>query len=93
MTDHLTLIISKFCFEINFYKTEFSNWLECDTYLNNFANSGTTSNGAKYYEVLTADNTVSWKSASQFTDQEIEDQMVIVGNSEQFARKFFGLCR
>jgi len=47
-----------------------------------------------YYEVLTADNNaVDWMPASEFTDEEIEDRMVVTGNSEQLERKFFGVCR
>jgi len=74
------------------------NWLECDNYVQNFPaanpHGAGISNGAKYYEVLTADNNaVDWKPAGSFTDEEIEDRMVIVGNSEQFERKFYGLCR
>ena len=52
------------------------------------------SRGAVYYEVLTADNNaVDWMPASEFTDEEIEDRMVVTGNSEQLERKFFGVCR
>ena len=99
MTDHLISFISEFYFKgVSFLKYEFSNWLECDNYVQNFPaanpHGAGISNGAKYYEVLTADNNaVDWKPAGAFTDEEIEDRMVIVGNSEQFDRKFYGLCR
>merc|ERR1711935_802670 len=53
-----------------------------------------TNKGMRYYEVLTADdNAIDWKLASAFTDDEIEDRMVILGNNQKLERKFYGLCR
>ena len=78
--------------------------MECDTYLGNWPAVGTpTSNGAKFYEVLTSDSNLQWVKANTFsTDQEIEDNMVITGTHAGEAgnnknplkeRVFHGLCR
>ena len=50
--------------------------------------------GEPFYEVLTTDSELVWVLADDIeNDDDIEDRMVIVGNSEEFARKYHGLCR
>ena len=52
--------------------------------------------GEPFYEVLTTTDTeLVWLAANDVSidDNDIEDRMVIVGNSHAFARKYHGLCR
>ena len=79
--------------------------MECDTYVGQWppVPRVTTSNGAKYYEVLTSDTNLRWALASSYNnDQEIEDSMVITGtytgeegnrDNPPRERVFHGLCR
>lgn len=74
-------------------------WLECDTYVEGFPsnfgeNITALAKGEPFYEVLTTDSELVWVLADDIeNDDDIEDRMVIVGNSEEFARKYHGLCR